>query len=431
MILKTIFQTFDKVAATSSTTEKTKLMQELVSDPEAAKIVERIYQMVYDQFTLYWTTAKPVKNDFNYPHDLDEQALWRVFEKLIQTLASGKVRGNVGKGMIEEFMSYCPISYQHWFSKIINRDLRMGWHQFDKFFPRVRTFNVQLCPEYTPGMKLNFPVLVEPKLDGVRSVIAVGGKESEDKILGRSGKSLSNCDHILDELKTIFCNEAIDGELKSKDFNSTISATSSETKSVGGTCLYAFDIVYYDEFFKEECTETLKARRERLHKAIKSSSCRFVKIVEGVVANNEQELHAAYQRFLDEGYEGAVIKDLNSLYDYSVDERGKEKRSNAWLKLKPAYPADLEIIGFKEGLGKYQGVLGAILVRGKVKKNGEDVTVEAYVGGMTDKMRKDIWSRRSELLGSIVEVKYGDVTTNADGTYSLRFPRFVRLRSDR
>jgi hypothetical protein len=38
------------------------------------------------------------------------------------------------------------------------------------------------------------------------------------------------------------------------------------------------------------------------------------------------------------------------------------------------------------------------------------------------------WDSRDTLLDNVVEVEADAVTQNQDGTYSLRFPRFVRFR---
>jgi DNA ligase-1 len=48
--------------------------------------------------------------------------------------------------------------------------------------------------------------------------------------------------------------------------------------------------------------------------------------------------------------------------------------------------------------------------------------------GLSDANRDEYWSARDKLLGNVIEVEADAVTQNQDGTYSLRFPRFVRFR---
>jgi len=48
--------------------------------------------------------------------------------------------------------------------------------------------------------------------------------------------------------------------------------------------------------------------------------------------------------------------------------------------------------------------------------------------GFTDNNRDDFWTGRDNIPGQVVEVRADAVTQNQDGTYSLRFPRFLRFR---
>jgi DNA ligase-1 len=69
--------------------------------------------------------------------------------------------------------------------------------------------------------------------------------------------------------------------------------------------------------------------------------------------------------------------------------------------------------------------LGAIICEGV----DDDRNIRVNVGsGFSDVDRDGYWSSRNELLGDVVEVMADAVTQNQDGTYSLRFPRFVRFR---
>jgi DNA ligase-1 len=51
-----------------------------------------------------------------------------------------------------------------------------------------------------------------------------------------------------------------------------------------------------------------------------------------------------------------------------------------------------------------------------------------YCSGLSDSDRDQYWAARDDLLGRVIEVQADAVTQNQDGSYSLRFPRFVRFR---
>ena len=59
--------------------------------------------------------------------------------------------------------------------------------------------------------------------------------------------------------------------------------------------------------------------------------------------------------------------------------------------------------------------------------NGRNIRVNVG-SGLSDSDRDEYWSNRANLLGHLVEVQADAVTQNQDGSYSLRFPRFLRFR---
>ena len=112
-----------------------------------------------------------------------------------------------------------------------------------------------------------------------------------------------------------------------------------------------------------------------------------------------------------------MIKDIDAKYVC--------KRNVAWLKQKPFIEVSLEVKDVEEGTGKNEGRLGALVCSGV--DDGKAITVNVG-SGFTDDDRTEFWSDRDSLPGQIVEVRADAITQNQDGTYSLRFPRFLRFR---
>ena len=133
------------------------------------------------------------------------------------------------------------------------------------------------------------------------------------------------------------------------------------------------------------------------------------------------EGHDIMQRYAEdcvaEGFEGIMIKSMDAPYEC--------KRSDFWMKWKPTITVDLNIVGFEEGTGRNAGRLGAIICEGE--DDGRLINVNVG-SGLSDADRDEYWSARDKLLGDVIEVEADAVTQNQDGTYSLRFPRFVRFR---
>jgi DNA ligase-1 len=97
----------------------------------------------------------------------------------------------------------------------------------------------------------------------------------------------------------------------------------------------------------------------------------------------------------------------------------------AWLKLKPFIEVSLTVTAVEEGTGKNIGRLGALVCEGT--DDGKDIVVNVG-SGFTDNMRECFWEARDDLVQKVVEVSADAITQNQDGTYSLRFPRFLCFR---
>jgi len=123
------------------------------------------------------------------------------------------------------------------------------------------------------------------------------------------------------------------------------------------------------------------------------------------------------QKAVAGGYEGIMIKDPEAQYEC--------KRSVAWLKLKPFIEVSLEVKSLEEGTGRNVGRLGALVCKGV--DDGKSIMVNVG-SGFSDNDRDTFWSAGSEVVGQIVEVRADAVTQNQDGSFSLRFPRFLRFR---
>jgi DNA ligase-1 len=120
------------------------------------------------------------------------------------------------------------------------------------------------------------------------------------------------------------------------------------------------------------------------------------------------------------GFEGIMIKEMEAPYIC--------KRSTDWMKWKPTITVDLEVIGVEEGTGRNLGRVGALVCAGV--DDGKEIHVNVG-SGFSDTDRDNLWADRNLVIGRTCEILCDVITQNQDGTYSLRFPRFVRFRDDK
>ena len=119
--------------------------------------------------------------------------------------------------------------------------------------------------------------------------------------------------------------------------------------------------------------------------------------------------------------EGAILKHRNGLYVPG----GRPNKT--WYKIKRDQEFDVVVMGYTEGNGKYDGMVGAIEFG--TFHEGEFVRV-GRCSGMTMAERQDITDHKDEYLGRVFVVKSNDLV--GSGEYKTpRHPNFLYFRDDK
>jgi DNA ligase-1 len=276
--------------------------------------------------------------------------------------------------------------------------------------------------------KITGKKLLEPKLDGVRVVTVINAENKTATMYSRNGKVLENFGHITSAIEAnieLFDRSMVlDGEMVSSSFQALMKQVhrKSDVQSSDAR-LMLFDILPLSEFQQGE-SSLGQRRRSNLLKSMKATfdlvgSIDVIPQIEVDLDSYVGELQfKQYNKdAIEAGFEGIMIKDLDATYEC--------KRSAKWLKMKPFIEVSLEVKNVEEGTGKNEGRLGALVLEGV----DDGLVISVNCGsGFSDSDRNEFWSTRDSLPGQIVEVRADAVTQNQDGTYSLRFPRFLRFR---
>lgn len=260
-----------------------------------------------------------------------------------------------------------------------------------------------------------FPVYVQPKLDGFRC------NTKADGIYSRKNERFTSCPHIegLMDLIGKMTGLQFDGELYNhdlkEDFNELQSLINRKNSTVD-SYKKTEAVVQYHLYDVIDDTKKFSDRFANLGLAISAAKAKgyntdCLVLVETKEANNHAELDAIYADYLDQGYEGIMIRS-NVPYQH--------KRTKALLKRKPMEDGEFVIVEIEEGKGALAGMAGAVVVQ---LPNG--TTCKAGIkGGRT--VNKNIWADRTGLIGKKATVTYQDFTP--DG--KLRFPVFKTVRTD-
>ena len=363
---------------------------------------------------------------------------WDSFTLALTGFVTRNVTGNTARDMIQAMMRSATTSeWNGWYRRILIKDLRCGVSEktinnvVGKKYGNysVPVFACQLAHDSANHeSKVSGEKLIEVKLDGVRVLTIVYPDGRVDQF-SRNGKELVNFPLIKEQMAKTAGHYDVpmvfDGEVMSSSFQDLMKQVhrKSDVKS-DDAVLHLFDIIPLSDFEQGVYHEPQQLRSETLigwHNTNKEHLANVQilshELVDLDTEEGKQRFKAINQRAIDGGYEGIMIKDPDASYEC--------KRSVAWLKLKPFIEVSLSVLDVEEGTGRNQGRLGALVCSGI--DDGKNIVVNVG-SGFTDRDRDIFWVSRSKLLEQVVEVRADAITQNQDGTYSLRFPRFLRFR---
>ena len=363
---------------------------------------------------------------------------WDTFKKLADSLSTRQVTGNAAQTAVNfARMNATEDQWNLWYRRILIKDLRCGVSEktinkvVEKTYENyaIPVFSCQLAHDSANHeSKVTGEKLIEVKLDGVR-VIAIVYPTGLVSLFSRNGKSLDNFPLVEEQLSkhAIFFAEpmVLDGEVMSASFQDLMKQIhrKDDVKS-SDAVLNLFDILTLRDFSAGRSEHTQIERSQTLNDWFNDYGDHMpnITVVGQELVDLDTELGQTRFKQINSdavagGYEGIMIKDPRAGYEC--------KRSVAWLKLKPFIEVSLEVTDVEEGTGRNEGRLGALVCSGE--DDGRRINVNCG-SGFSDNDRTEYWGDRSQLVGRIVEVRADAITKNQDGSYSLRFPRFLRFR---
>lgn len=306
------------------------------------------------------------------------------------------------------------------------------------FIPKIGCMLGKLYGDVGPA-KTKWPCIVTEKLDGIRRILVK--ENGKVRCYSRSGHEDEGLVDIMREASYLPDNTVYDGELLAeglfKDSIAQRQATNSIANSGGvkvGLTFNVFDMIPLDEFHKGVSDKTAKLRKtllaatfmdeslkilepERCYTLIQAfgihENIKFIRPVPilGLVKSMD-EVEPIVNKIWARGGEGVMLNTVEGLYEI--------KRSSNLLKVKHTEEHVLKVIDVQEGTGKFEGMMGALIV----DYNGVRLGVGS---GFTDAERKRIWNNPSDYIGKNIEIDTFGESTNALGEKSLNCPIFKRF----
>jgi len=481
----------EKIENTSSRNEKEKLL----FDSKNNVVLKNIFKLTHSSDRYYVFPDETCKSQ-KIKDTLISR--WKQFQSICTDLVNRKITGNASFELIHDFLISCEPIENKWFTRILNRNLALGIGETTlyKIWPSLldtkNNFNkCMLADTWDESLfKEPFKLAGEKKFDGIRCITTID-KNGNITLFTRGGKVINHLEHIVNSIKKLnLKSRMLDGELcvfnrdtGLTDWPKTLSLAkprkhiSDSMRKEIETCVeyHIFDTLNLNAYLNNNSTINLKKRRHKL-KSILSKTDSCISIVEQKIFRTKKQISNFYTNCLESGYEGVILKDLDSTY---ICDRKK-----SWMKIKPTIDKTGIIMGFVEGKDRHsrvtpemEQIVKTILIKKlgkliktkigyKIKAPNEetyinirsklrpDIRQRLYiknkylyfrteprlgslivipnnekeiinVSGLTDQVREEIWDNQKHYLNMLVDYKEQKDTGDVGKT---RFPRFIRFR---
>lgn len=404
-----ILKILAEVSDTASRNEKEAI---LTRNADNATL-QKVFVAAYNPFINYYIKKIPA-----YKRNGENKGLPWALEQL-KDLSSRKVTGGAASDHLLNVLESLHEYDAEVIHRIIDRDLRIGCSDStaNKVWPGlIPTFDVMLA--HKDISRITFPCYGQIKFDGARCHLYWDGKHAT--AFARSGKEFElhgKFDADLDWLN-IPAGTTLDGELLCVRDGKVLDRKTGNgilNKANKGTITEEdADLIVFQCWDVVDVGGTIpyRIRYGALKDTIKNSN--KILLAETVVINNQAEAQAFFEKCIDEGHEGAMMKNMDNIWE--------PKRVRSIGKMKAEETADLKIVDWEEGTGKNEGRLGAYVCE------TEDGLLRVNVGiGFSDEDRDNILPN-----GTIISVKYNQlITSKGKETASLFLPRFEDVRFDK
>ncbi|MFT2098759.1 DNA ligase [Marinomonas sp. 2405UD66-6] len=202
--------------------------------------------------------------------------------------------------------------------------------------------DVQLASVYSESTDVR-QYLVSEKYDGVRAIW------TGTALVSRQGNTIHAPNWFIEKLPNVW----LDGELWSKrnDFQFIMSTVSKNTPIDSEWHKIRYMVFDAPD---EEKVMTFEARYKRYTQIVNSLDLPHVIPIKQISVSSNQALQQLLEDYVKQGAEGLIL--------HRKLARFESGRTDNLLKLKPHMDAEAKVIEILNGSGKYDGMMGSILV---------------------------------------------------------------------
>lgn len=225
------------------------------------------------------------------------------------------------------------------------------------------------------------------KLDGVRSMAFRDKASGQVKLISRSGREWTAVPHINQALdKIISPDTVLDGELylhglTLQEINRRVKKNRPESSEIK---YHVFDVPS-DKKWADREHDMHRLKRLVSHESL-------IVFEQTELVSSYAEAKALHDKFVSEGYEGLILKELDGLYEFG-------QRGHGLLKIKEFDDKEFKIVDYTQGSGRDEGCVVWVCEQ----ENGK--RFEVVPNGSLDN-RKRQYKKADEFIGSWLKVQF-------------------------
>ena len=410
---------FEKLAATQAQVQKAKLLAGAFARASASD-VKYIVKIITGDLRI---GAK---------ESLVEEAISKVFERpLAEVRRANMMTGDIGETLklaAEDRLAHAVVRLFHPLGLMLAAPVETAEDLFDKV----------LAGTNVPAL------LVEEKYDGIRAQVHKD-RNGKVRMFSRTLDEVIEFPELVQPVSELPGELILDGEILAWRDTRPLPFTELQ-KRLGRKRVdmwmqdavpvkfVAFDLLYQDGALLLD--EPLTARKMRLD-AVFANAPTALRVAARTECKTAEEVRSAFRSALEAGHEGIVAKGATSPYTPG-------RRGGYWFKLKePFATLDVVVTAVEYGHGKRHGVLSdytfavrdgeKLLNIGKAYSGLTDAEIRDYTDYFLQHTIEDQGYRRTVEPNIVLEVAFNNIqksSRHASG-YALRFPRIVRIRTDK
>lgn len=286
---------------------------------------------------------------------------------------------------------------------IFKKKLKEGYKEDINKIDEENFFQPMLAKKFIDYQdKVEYPLIVEDKLNGIRCVISAKGAFS------RTGEQFHCLDHILEELSPLFIKQPtliLDGELFNYTLKNKLNAITSlvsvnrkisdvtdadreRAKEIVQFHVYdGFNIIDQEHDLFVSQSSALVNRKTCLTHIIHKHNLVYTIFHPFDYVDSYDQIVELMRKVREENREGLVLK--NPIAPYEC------KRSKNMLKLKVFESDEFEVIEFLEGTGNWAGKVKKVVCRLNVPATNGKTSFESNIRGSMEELA-DLWINKNQ-----------------------------------